>query len=236
MKKFGIRLLFLLFAPTLFVVPVSAQIKPTLQQIKTQQIKVMSAMEAISYPAKTTRVHNFYINKNWQNSFVINLSGEILYFNGRYNVLSKTIEFIQGGKERVIYPRKIKAAVVGEKVLIPISAQQIQQVDNNRYVEVLSSGNLHLLNSYILDTRLDSGSSISFEGTGKKTYFVDEVLYYTTDFKNIQKLPKSKNKILDVFIGNKESVAAFAKTNQLRFNTKEDLILLFDYYNRILGQ
>lgn len=210
-----------------------SQITETLRQIKLQQAAVIDALEDISYPSKSGRVHHFYLNKNWQNSFVITLDDETIYFNGRYNVLNKTIESHWKGEQRVIYPKKIKAAQIGENLLIPIGADQIRQVDNNRYLEVLSFGKLNLLNGYGLETKMETGSSLSFQGTGKKTYFIDETLYHTSDFKTIEKLDNSKGKILDLFGQQEKAVANFAKENRLRFNNKEDLRLIFDFFNSL---
>lgn len=235
MKKFDPP--FLCLFPALFIsisiISLSGQVDQTLQQIKNHLEVTADAIEDISYPAKGNKNHNFYINKSWQNSFVITQSNEIFYFNGRYNVLNKNIEYSKAGKQRIIYPKRIKAAMIGEKVLIPIGAQQVQQVDNNRFLEVLSSGAITLLNSYIMDSRLETGSSISFEGTGKKIYFVDEVLYYTHDFITMHKLPNAKHKILNLFKDNRKQVEDFAKKERLRFNEKKDLGKIFDYYNAL---
>lgn len=219
----------------LFLSPIPAfnQTVQTLNRIKQHSAHSIEAIKEISYPSRSNKTHNFYLNKNWQNSFILSLSGEIIYFNGRYNVLSKTIECLISEEVRVIYPRKIKGAVIGENLFVPLSEGNIQQVDNNRYIEVLSTGKLHLVNSYIMDTRMETGSSISFEGTGKKAYFVDEVLYYTHDFKTFEKLDKSKNKVLELFGTKIETVADFVKEYRLRFNNKEDLVKIFDFYNAL---
>lgn len=210
------------------------QIAQTIEKLGHIQKTNIEAIEDLSYPSRSTRTHHFYLDKSWQNSYVITLSDEVIYFNGRYNVLNKAIECFSNNQQRILYPKKVKGAVVGKNAFIPLSQELVRQMGNNRYAEILSSGQIHLLNSYIMDTRMDSGSSISFEGTGKKTYFIDEVLYYTQDFKSITKLSKSKNNVLDLFGTKRETIADFVKENRLRFNNKEDLIRIFDFYNALV--
>lgn len=207
-----------------------AQVEVILLHNDSLKQSSITALNTISYPASgKAKVHPFYINTDFAHSYVIDQFDNIIYFSGRYNVLKKSIEAKLGEGLRIIKLNKVQLAQVGRTTLVPIPRQQRPQVDNNSYVEVLSSGKIYLLRSHLMASKMELGGSLSMQADGKKVYYTDEKLYYTTDFQTFTLLKKKK--ILGLFGAAQTQVKNFISENDLKLNDVEDLVKIFDFYH-----
>lgn len=211
-----------------------AQTQQVIERLTSFQDSIIMALANISFN-KSSRVkeHNLYLDKGWQNSAVVTADDQILYFSGRFNVLNNAIEMKLKDKIKFVYPRKIKLALIGQDLLIPAKGNQFEKATANTYLHVLSYGKINLFNRYVLESKIEGGNSLVPEVTGQKKYYIDESYYYSEGFGSFSKLRSSKKKVLALFKDKSEEVSSFVKANKLKFNNKEDLTKIFDYYNKL---
>lgn len=228
--KLNFLLLFLFLSiPASFVF---GQTEKTIQQLLDLRQQSIEDLKKVSYVTNgSVYEHSFYIEEGWQNSYIMTTNDQLIYFNGRYNVLKKSIEVKIGEELRIIKKDKVKIAQIGETTLLPLLIEQSIQVNNNIYLEVLSVGNIHLLSSYHMSYKMELGQSLSMQANGKKVYYVEETLYYTTDFQHFKEV--KKREVFDIFINKAIEMEAFIKGDKLKLNNKMDLIKIFNHYNRL---
>jgi|GEM_PF-2624150 len=200
----------------------------TLRDHQTAQVeKIVKLSSALS---KSRKGHTLYLNPNWQNSAIETLDGKIYYFNGRYSVLDNSIEARTSSGIRVILPSRVKSAMIGHRYFASIGSDQIDEKSNPVYLEILTSGKANLFYKHILKSRMRGSNSLTAGLNGEKEYYKDKELYYSVN-QNLIKKVKSKKKMLKDFGLDKDILERFAKDQKLKFNSKEDLMKIFEYYD-----
>ncbi len=212
-----------------------SQINQTLGHIQYHQDSLEDYLTRLTYQLNLKNENRkLYLNPNWQNSFLVSMTGKVYYFSGRLNALTNIVEIKMKDKIRAIYPERIKAVVIGDRTFLPLRGSEVENLNKPiAYFEVLSSGRFHLLSRFGILSRIEGGDSLSPELTGERVYKVDEVLYYTQNFGRVSRLRSSKKKLLELFGEKSPEVENFVKNKKLRFAGKENLTLIFDYYNRL---
>ena len=213
-----------------FLAPAHTQTNAVLDQNDTLLIRTLDALRDVSYPAPgKARVHDFYVDKAFSHSYVLTINGNLVHFSGRYNVLKKSIEARWGDQIRIIKLPKIQLAQVGNSTLLLLPRQQRMQVDNNSFIEVLERGKITLVRSYVMASKMELGGSLSMQADGKKVYYVDEKLYYTTDFQTFK--PFKKRDFLRLTGTERGAVENFSKAENLRWNKTKDVQRIVQFYN-----
>lgn len=100
------------------------------------------------------------------------------------------------------------------------------------YFEILSHGQLNLLESYQLITTYEGSNNLTSNINGEEKQTATAVYYYKKDGEIAQPLKIRRKIILDL-MENNEAVEQFIETEKLRLHKKEDLVKLFDFYNGI---
>lgn len=210
-----------------------AQELSLLKALQTEEESLQKSLKEISYPASKVKKHFFYLVKTWQNSMVLTTKGEKFSFNGRYNLLNKSIEYKINSTVRTIHINKVSLAKVGETTLIPITQATNPDIKNYHYLEVLSFGEINLLKGYKLGRMAGSqGQSLIPNGAESHVY---EQLFFTYDFRDVIALEKSKKRILMLFKNKQKDLREYSKSEKLKFGSNEDLIKIFDHYNSLLN-
>ncbi len=206
-----------------------------LNYLKNYQDSIHARIKNISsIRGNNKREHNLYLNKAWQNCVLVTQKDEILYFNGRYSVLDHAIQWKRSDDIGVIYPGQIKSAMVGAYVLVPFKVGEIDGVHRPTYLEILSEGSLNLYLRHYLDSRIQGSNSLTAGINGTKEYFLAEDLYFSKGRTQVNKLKTSKKKMGQLFEARKEKVENFMKEHNLKYNSKEELIRIFDFYNGLV--
>lgn len=208
------------------------QVNGDAQLLINQEVRMQEQIKKHSASISKKREHILYLDQSWQHSALVTKNGDIAYFNGRYSVLDNHIELINESGMRAIRPDRVSAAMVGNKYFLSVPKDQIKGNANTSFFEVLSVGKINLYLKHILKSRMKGSNSLTTGYNGEKQYYIDEELYYQNEGQLCQKL-KSKKKILALFSSKKEDVDSFAKSNDLKYKSIEDLKRIFDHYNEL---
>jgi hypothetical protein len=68
--------------------------------------------------------------------------------------------------------------------------------------------------------------------TGETKFKIEEE-FYTLSGDHLKPLRTNKNKVLDLMEVHENQMESFLNENKIRFGRREDLILIFDYFNEI---
>jgi len=214
-------------------IPGSGQVNEVISKIRLSDKENEKALKEISYIVDPNRGHNLFLEKEWQNTYIVTENDERLYFRGRYNVLNNVVEANINGEVYVIIPSHIKAVVMNDRILVSVQATKIGLGNFPVYLEVLSTGKLNLLIRYIVASNIDSGNILSYQSRGNRKYLILPVAYYTSDYDEILEIKPGKKSVLTLFGDKAMSVEKFIRNNRLNVRQQEDLKQVFDFYNQI---
>lgn len=204
-------------------------VKTILAQGKQMEEQVNQLSVAVS----RRKAHMLYLNADWQNSAVVDATGQMIYFNGRFSVLDRAIELKTRQGIRSISPVKVKAAMVGDRYFVVVPSDQLKENTGTAFYEILSIGKVNLYVLHILKSRMTGSNGITTAINGDKVYYISEQIYCQPKEGLCQKLKFNTKKILALFGDRKADVEAFAEENNLKFKSKEDLIRIFNFYNEL---
>ncbi len=202
-----------------------------IQQLSQHLDSSEQQLKQFSFATKNTKVHNLYININWQNSYAITKSGKVLQFSGRFNALNQAVELNFQEGIRSLQSRAIQLVVIGDNMLIPLPGTLIDLGERPIYFEILSDGEINLLKRFTLAYFMEGMNSLTASYNGEKKYKIIPAYYATSDFRQLHLLKLSKKKVLRTFGERQEEMKAFLKRNKLKLNEEEDLKRLFDQFN-----
>ena len=205
------------------------------QIIIDQGERMEKQINKVSIAIKRNKSHNLYLNTAWQNSAVVSDENQVTYFNGRFNVLNKSIELKNKNGIRSIRPNRVEAAMVGNRYFTVVPADQIRGEANSSFFEVLALGEVNLYALHLLKTRMTGSNSITTAYNGEKEYYIGEQLYYHKTDGLCQELKVNKKNILRLFGDRKDEVEVFRRDKKLKYKSKEDLIQIFEFYNSLIG-
>ncbi len=235
------RILFIL--PLFFVMTVGGhaqgkdvyhQINRLLTQSSGVQDSIRREISRISYLMTSSANNpNFYLNPNWQSSFIITNEQKVYHFSGRMNALDNSIEVKLEEEIRTIHPDQLQVVVIGTRSFLPTKGTSIDFTNQrNVYLEVLSYGKIHLMVHYFYRSQSGVNNRLS-PNTNGGNFKILPIYYYTKDGEDITRLRTSKKRILSLFGDQSDQVENFARDNRLRFSDDNHLVRIFDYYNSL---
>lgn len=210
------------------------QINDLLTQSSVVQDSVRREISRISYLI-TSSVNNpnFYLNPNWQSSFIITNEEKVYHFSGRMNALDNSIEVKLGEEIRTIHPDQLRLVVIGRRTFMPFKGSEIDFTDQrNVYLEVLSYGKIHLMVHYFYRSQTGVTNRLS-PNTNGGNFKILPIYYCIRDGSRLTRLRTSKRKILDLFSDQRDRVENYTKEQHLRFSDGNDLVRVFDFYNSL---
>ncbi len=224
--------LLLLFIGVLYVLPAQESPLTAISAIATYREKMLAEMKNISRKINNYKAdHDHFLNKNWQQSTVITEDGEYLHFSGRYNILRNALEANVEEEIYSINPSKIKAAMIGNRLLIPLSGELVEEGNFSLLFEVISAGDVTLLQRFKVDSRMQGNGSAIVSISEETVYFVRSDFYYTTDFTSLTLLRRNKKRILELFGDQQSKMEQYMDKNGLKLRKDEDIIALFKQFN-----
>jgi hypothetical protein len=117
-----------------------------------------------------------------------------------------------------------------------ISENSDQEFVSADYFEVLSAGRMQLLANHYSEIETNSYATNYGGGGGDgRNYFVHKTsLYYRNgDTGAARKLQKKKKQILNLMGERKQEVVQYIREARLILRRDEDLVQLFDFYNKL---
>jgi len=227
------ELLFIICLIGVITVKSFAQYDASAHKLLDLGTEMEDKMMKLSAPITKSRNHNLYLNASWQNSAVVNEDDEVIYFNGRYNVLDKAIELKNKNGIRSIRADRVKAAMIGKRYFIVVPQEFIEGVANTSFFELLSLGKTNLYVQHILKSRMIGSNSLTTSLNGDKEYYIDQELYYHKTGQSCKKLKSNKKNVLTLMEDGRIEVETFRKENNLKYKSQKDLIRIFDFYNSL---
>ena len=168
---------------------------------------------------------NPFLYEDWNNEGVVYAKGvahSISKLN--YNMYSDEVAELKSKNEVFVYD---KAAIDS----LEISGRHFKKL-NGSFYEVISKGDkLSLLKQH--STRVQKGQFNPTDGTTTPSRLVRMEDYYTSQSGKVDKFKPSKGSVMDLFADKQSEVKKFIKDEKLSYKNEEDLMRLFDFYNKL---
>jgi hypothetical protein len=177
----------------------------------------------------------FLINKIWQKIDVVdNLGKSITIDSANYNIERDLILFFNSGNLFYLYPDQIKEVKMGNRHFISNSTKS---ENKNVFFEKLSEGELSLLKRYSVVSVKSNTHPMGIQHNNEPLKKKIKEKFYFFDIKKdkLQPLPKKKKKFLSIFKKNRNKLLDFIRRNNLSNKNEDDLVNIFNHYNRNLN-
>lgn len=195
-----------------------------LQEIERANLELLLS---VSFPVSLKQQHNLYIYSEWISGWLsLKGSSELIPLVTRFNILTGGVEIKTRKQIRMLQANRVDMVLMGPRFFVP------DESSPTNYFEILSHGQLNLLESYQLITTYEGSNNLTSHINGEKTQTATAVYYYQKDGEIAQPL-KTRRKIILELMENNEDVKQFIDTEKLKLYKKEHLVKLFDFYNGI---
>ncbi|MFK7949008.1 MAG: hypothetical protein AB8G11_15555 [Saprospiraceae bacterium] len=181
---------------------------------------------------------SIFLNDEFLDVEVFGNKGEVFKSKGKYNIQADELQYFDTQKNiKAIKADKIQGFAINNKIFV----SKMEADSSYAFYEILAHGNIQLLikhkiilteinNNPVLGTTSAAGST-----TGKIKATASEKIYYATDI-TLDKLPKSKKKLLKLMGDYESDIAKTIKEKDLNIKAKKDLIAIFRLYNELSNQ
>ena len=219
-----IILLIFSFLPFLFANSQTLEAESTIGSVTsindlfTKHLKNSSKEEIIGTP---------FLFPNWENPGIVYSEGNKHSLRKlNYNILSDEIGSLKGKDSVFVYNKaKIDSFTINKKVF---------KKYNESFYEVLNDGvKINLLKKYKVE--IVEGMFNPIDGTKEKNRFkiIDDFYIKSGNNGGFEKYIPSRKSISSIFKENNDLVKKFIKENKLSFKKEEDVIEIFEYYNKL---
>ncbi|MEL6721413.1 MAG: hypothetical protein AAFP82_22125, partial [Bacteroidota bacterium] len=206
-----------------------------------QQIKILNAFQHYKIQASTdysnllflvhennkhTTFETTYLNK-WEDAFLVVSENEIYSIKARYNIFEDAFYTKLHGKEKIIYPHLIQGVVFKDRIFVS-RKEMLDSGLKDGYYELLSDGTKELLRKYAYNYKLDRSGNVKLGSREENIYIKD----HQGLVKKIDLTPKV---FFDTFEEHQMAIKKYADSNALSLRNVDDLVTLFNYYNRMLA-
>ena len=147
----------------------------------------------------------------------------------RYNIYSDQIEYLMNG---VVYevgdPHQLKKVIIGDAVFL-----YVPFIREKGYVELLVSGKCVLVQKRSVNFKPAEGPK-PIEGITKPAEFTSEpdIFYLGSGGAQTNKISSIKS-VIEVLQDQKSNIETFIKTGKIKKVSRENLIKIAEYYNRL---
>ena len=214
---------FISFCPQNAIAQFDAKIAE-LQKIERTNLELL---HSVSFPVSLKQSHDLYIYSEWISGWLsLKGKGELIPLMTRFNILTGGVEIKSRKQIRMLQANRVDMVLMGPRFFVS------DESSPTNYFEILSHGQLNLLESYQLITTYEGSNNLTSNINGEEKQTATAVYYYKKDGEVAQPL-KIRRKIILELMENNEAVEQFIETEKLRLHKKEDLVKLFDFYNGI---
>lgn len=214
---------FISFYPQRSIAQFDAQIAE-LQKIDRANLELL---HSVSFPVSLKQPHDLYIYSEWISGWLsLKGNGELIPLMTRFNILTGGVEIKSRKQIRMLQVDRVDMVLMGPRFFVSDEASP------TNYFEILSHGQLNLLESYQLITTYEGSNNLTANINGERKQTATAVYYYQKDGEIAEPL-KIRKKIILELMENNEDVEQFIETENLKLQKKEDLVKLFDFYNGI---
>ena len=230
---------FLLVIIFLSSTPLSAQMEDVvLRRDVYRELAQLSDYDGLPYyalnqPTATTVKGTGLLEEEWQEGVLVAPNDSTYRFTGRYNVLADEFQVQVKGRIRALYPTVVKGVEMNGKIFLPV--EYVAKKNRGKgFFQVLYFGKPSLLLRReakakaaeihpVLGTSLNDGTEIVLE----EDYYYQRPGMPARPFKNKRK------QVLELFGDHRTEMEAFLEKKGLNPRSQEDLIRLFEHYDRL---
>ncbi len=222
-------LLIILFA---FSITINAQ--STGYKVVTKQTDIESLMIApnnVEFEVEGSP----YLTEEWKEAEIFTTKEQQANATLRYRIYDDIMEVQQTDGNYLLDKEIVRKIVFNDKVFAPYYlVNNMNKSYKFVYFQVLSEGDKTLLLKYkqiVEDVQKDNG--YNSHNTTPKLILKKDLYVLNKGEKIAVKTLKKKKSILTLFGSKAKKIAQYAKKKKLKFTKKDDLILIFDYYNKL---
>lgn len=175
---------------------------------------------------------DIYLNSQWLPGKVLTKDTVLVEAPLRYRVYDDEMQVLVNGQTKALFPEQIRAVSIGERIFVPLEYKASKKKKAFAYFELLVEGDLSLLLRRELEIKPADYNPALNIGSRHDQVITNEVFYYKKEGKLPLSFKQTTKSVLKVLGARKKAVAQFAKENNLTVKSKEDLIKLFQFYNR----
>lgn len=212
-----------------------AQEVDTISHLLEQGLNNASFVAMDTYLTRTRKTKavkgSLYLNEQWQPSLLLTHKDEVVQLPARYRVYDDEIQILHDGQVMKLFTDSIKAVKINSQIFMPLAYSDGKEKKVG-YFELLSEGNVDLLLRREMELQKSDYNPALNVGRRNDELVVKEMYYYRKNSGTLRPLKQSKGAVLDALSNRKKAVANFAKANKLGVRKQEDLIAIFDFYNR----
>ena len=230
-----IRCLFLVLSFSFFGIITQAQEQDTIFHLLDQGLNNASFVAMDSYLTKARKPKmvegSLYLNEKWSESLLLTLRDEVIQMPARYRVYDDEVQILFEGKEMKLFPDSVRAVKIGTQVFLPLVYSDGKKKQKS-YFELLVEGTVDLLLHREMEIQKSDYNPALNIGRRNDEFVIKETYYYRKKSGNLRPLKQTKSDVLKVLSNRKKAIAQFAKTNKLGVRKQEDLVAIFNFYNR----
>ncbi len=224
-----------------FILPIALLCQPQ-EVLEIKNIKEMSSnIESIVHKLKSfsspltidnNQSKGVYLEKEWSPAIIYTKNKEFLNCAARYNIHKNRMEVRVEDEIRVLQKKAFNGIIINEDLFINVSSGESEDGKKLNYFQVLAEGQLTLLKKHTLSQYTTGGTALYQNiGTGTE-YRANSELYYCHAGEEAYRLKKGKKNISKILNIGQDNIKSIAEVKDLGFKKEEDLVALFDWYNR----
>ena len=172
---------------------------------------------------------------DWQPLHVVGRGDELLKVDSaNYHIELNTILFVRHGQMHVLYPSKVRQAMLGEHKFVSMPFV-VKQRMARAFFEVLTEGEFTLLRKYALVEKVTNTHPMGTAATRDITLEPgSDLFYHQARARHVYPLPGRKRDVIMLFRRSQADMVAFARDRKLSVRQDEDMQELFRFYNELV--
>ncbi|MCB0595650.1 MAG: hypothetical protein H6557_27095 [Lewinellaceae bacterium] len=176
---------------------------------------------------------SLFLDERWQDAHILTPDDEVVKVKARYRIYDDEMQILSPDKEVLgLYPAKVRAIAIGKQVFVPLEFRNLAGKNKMGFFQLLVEGEMALLLRRSLElVKSDYNPALNI-GDRNDRLELQEAYYYRRGSDQPSLLRQTKSAVLKALGRRKKAISEYAKTNQLNPRKQEDLIAIFQFYNR----
>jgi len=205
------------------------------QRMVVMEDNLLDRYEPIYYSLNYNEVQgSAYLNDTLKRGVVRFPNGDSSEVFMRYNIYEDAIEYTEGNRLMVINnPKQIVNVFIGKTEIVYLNYRYGKSVKEG-YLIKLVSGEISLYIKYRIEFE-DAESPLTGYHSLTPAQFVykPSELYISNDGFTIRNFKSSKTELMELFGTYYKEMGKFKKNKKLKLRKKEDVVVLFEYFNSL---
>lgn len=176
---------------------------------------------------------SLFLEAQWQEARILTPQNEVVAARARYRIYDEEMQVLGANNEVLaLYPAKVRAVAIGRQVFVPLEYQDKQGGATTGFFQLLVEGEASLLLRREMELVHGDYNPALNIGDRNDHFEARETYYYRYQKGKLQLLRLNKKAVLDALGRRKKAVAEYARASNLGFRKQEEIVALFQFYNR----